>query len=51
MFHVIQNQLTTYTFAMPDVMAYSITALTSITYVEPIPDMPETYFNRFCLKN
>jgi hypothetical protein len=39
MFHVIQNKLTTCTFAMPDVMAYSITALTSTTYVEPTRDM------------
>jgi hypothetical protein len=28
MIHVIQNQLATYTLAMSDVMAYSVTALT-----------------------
>jgi hypothetical protein len=39
MFHVIQNQLTIYTFAMPDVMAYSISSLTSVDYVEPTPEM------------
>jgi hypothetical protein len=39
MLHIIQNQLSIYTDAMPDVMAYSITALTSVDYVEPTPYM------------
>jgi hypothetical protein len=39
MLHVIHNQLSIYTDAMPDVMAYSITALTLVDYVEPVPDM------------
>jgi hypothetical protein len=39
MFHVIQNQLTIYSFVMTDVLVYSVTALTSIAYVEPTPEM------------
>jgi coenzyme F420-reducing hydrogenase alpha subunit len=35
MFHVIQNQLSLYTLAVPDVLSYSIHALSSITYVQP----------------
>jgi hypothetical protein len=35
MFHVIQNQLTLYTVGVPDVLSYSIHALSSTTYVEP----------------
>jgi hypothetical protein len=41
MLHVIQNQLSIYTDAMPDVMSYSITALTSVDYVEPTNDMSQ----------
>jgi hypothetical protein len=44
MFHVIQNQLTIYTLAIPDVMAYSITALTSVDYVEPTPEVSQRIF-------
>ena len=35
MFHVVQNQLNSYITALPDVMAYVISALTSDTYVQP----------------
>jgi hypothetical protein len=35
MFHVIQNQLKSYTLALPDVINYVVAALGSNTYVEP----------------
>jgi hypothetical protein len=38
LFHVIQNQLTLYTLALPDVLSYSIYALSSTTFVELGPN-------------
>ena len=38
MFSVVQQQLRYYTVAMPDVLSYVTTALTSVTYVEPAPN-------------
>ena len=35
MFHIVQTQLTSYIAALPDVMTYVISALSSTTYVEP----------------
>jgi len=35
MFHISQTQLTSYIAALPDVMTYVISALSSTTYVEP----------------
>jgi len=35
MFHVVQNQLNSYIAALPDVMTYVISAMSSDTYVEP----------------
>ena len=34
MFHVVQNQLNSYTAALPDVMTYVMSALSSDTYVQ-----------------
>jgi len=33
--YMIQNQMTFYTAAMTDVIAYIVTALDSVTFVEP----------------
>ena len=35
MFHIVQTQLNSYIAALPDVMTYVISALSSTTYVEP----------------
>ena len=35
MFHIVQNQLHSYITALPDVMTYVISALSSDTNVEP----------------
>ena len=35
MFHIVQNQLNLYINALPDLMTYVISALSSDTYVEP----------------
>jgi hypothetical protein len=35
MIHVVQNQLNSYITALPNVMTYVISALSSDTYVEP----------------
>ena len=35
MFHVVHNQLNSYIEALPDLMTYVISALSSATYVEP----------------
>jgi len=37
MLHIVQNQLTSFTLALPDVMIYVIAALSSDTYIEPAP--------------
>jgi hypothetical protein len=37
MFHVVQNQLDSYTNALPDVMSYVTAALSSSAYIEPSP--------------
>jgi len=37
MFSVVQNQLNSYIAALPDVMTYVTSALTSSTYIEPPP--------------
>jgi len=38
MFHVIQNQLNAYTLFLPDVVAYTTTAYTSVNFIEPPPN-------------
>jgi hypothetical protein len=38
MFSVVQQQLRDYTVAMPDVLSYVTTAVTSVTCVEPAPN-------------
>ena len=38
MFYVLQNQLTYYTLALPDLLKYVAKALPSTIYVEPSPD-------------
>ena len=38
MFHVIQNQLNVYTLSLPDVVAYTTTAFTSVNFIEPPPN-------------
>ena len=35
MFHIVQNQRNLYITALPDLMTYVISALSSDTYVEP----------------
>jgi len=35
MFHIVQNQLNSHITALPDVITYVISALSSTTYVEP----------------
>jgi len=35
MFHIVQNQLNLYITALPDLMTYVISALSSDTYVDP----------------
>ena len=35
MFHIVKNQLNLYIAALPDLMTYGISALSSDTYVEP----------------
>ena len=35
MFHIVHNQLILYINALPDLMTYVISALSSDTYVEP----------------
>ena len=37
MFYVVQNQINFYISALPDVMTYVISALSSSTYIEPSP--------------
>jgi hypothetical protein len=38
MFHVVQKQVVAYTNAMPEVLSYITTALSSTAYTEPAPD-------------
>jgi hypothetical protein len=38
MYNVVQQQLGDYIVAMPDVLPYVMSALTSVTYVEPAPN-------------
>ena len=37
-FHIVQQQLRGYTTALPDVLSNVTSSLTSVTYVEPVPD-------------
>ena len=37
MFHNVQQQLRDYTTALPDVLSYVTSSVTSVTYVEPVP--------------
>jgi hypothetical protein len=39
MFYVLQNQLTYYTLALPDLLNYVAKALSSTTFAEPSPDV------------
>jgi len=38
LFHVIQQQLRDYILALPDVLSYVTTSLTSVSYIEPMPN-------------
>jgi len=38
MFHVVQQQLRDYTLALPELLSYVRMALTSVLYVEPMPN-------------
>jgi len=35
--HIVQQQLRDYTIALPDVLSYVTSSVTSVTYVEPVP--------------
>jgi len=37
-FHTVQQQLRDYTLALPDVLSYVTSSVTSVTYVEPVPN-------------
>jgi len=37
-FHVVQQQLRDYTRALPELLSYVTMALTSVVYVEPLPN-------------
>jgi len=36
MFNIVQQQLRDYTTALPDVLSYVTSSVTSVTYVEPV---------------
>jgi len=38
MFHVIQNQLNAYILTLPDILAYTATAYTSVNFIETPPN-------------
>ena len=38
MFHIVQQQLRDYTIALPDVLSYMTFSISSVTYVEPVPN-------------
>ena len=38
LFHVVQQQLRDYIIAMPDVLSYVTSSLTSVSYIEPVPN-------------
>jgi len=38
MFHILQQQLRHYTLAFPDVLSYVASSVTSVTYVEQVPN-------------
>jgi len=38
MFHIVQQQSRNYRLALQDVHSYLASSLTSVTYVEPIPN-------------
>ena len=38
MFHIVQQQLRDYTTALPDVLSYVTSSVTSVTYVEHVPN-------------
>jgi len=48
-FHFVQQQVRDYIIAMPDVLSYMTSSLTSISYTEPVPiasksiDYPHLY--------
>jgi len=37
-FHILQQQLRDYIIAFPDVLSYVTTSLTSVSYIQPIPN-------------
>ena len=39
MFYIVQQQLHHYTTALPDVLSYVTSSVTSVTYVEPVPNV------------
>ena len=38
MFQIVKQQLSDYTAALPDVLSYVSSSVTSVTYVEPVPN-------------
>ena len=51
MFNVVQEQLRDYIVAMPDVLPYVTTVLTSVTYVEPSPNSSKALITLTCTRN
>ena len=49
-FFMVQNQLVKYTEAMPDVMNYVLSAISSTTFVEPPPNANKTFYIINCSK-
>jgi hypothetical protein len=41
MFHIVQKQLSDYIIAMPDVLSYVTSSLTSTSYIEPAPNVSQ----------
>ena len=46
MFHIVQQQLHDYTTALPDVLSYVTSSVTSVTYVEPMLNATDHIDNR-----
>ena len=45
MFNIVQQQLRDYIVALQDVLPFVTTTLTSVTYVEPAPEVSKNYFS------
>jgi len=44
-FHIVQQQLRDYTTALPDVLSYVTSTVTSVTYIEPVPSASDLIDN------